>query len=125
GPALRRPTYLTEGHVACTPFEGALRLAGTMELSGLNHRLSAVRLDAISRAAATYLRDWPGRVERPWAGLRPMTPDGLPAIGPVPGCSGAWVATGHAMLGVTLAPATGEAIAALVTGELTPQTAEL
>ena len=46
-----------------------------------------------------------------------MTPDGLPVIGRVPRAPAVWVASGHAMLGVTLGPATGEALAAAITGD--------
>jgi D-amino-acid dehydrogenase len=49
-----------------------------------------------------------------WAGLRPATPDSLPLLGPVPGVPGLFVAAGHGMLGVTLAPATGLAMAGMV-----------
>ena len=49
-----------------------------------------------------------------WAGMRPTTPDDLPLIGTVPGFDHLYVATGHGMLGVTLAPATGAALAPLV-----------
>ena len=44
-------------------------------------------------------------------GLRPCTADGLPAIGQVPGTDNAYVATGHAMMGVTLGPGTAELVA--------------
>lgn len=111
---LRRPTYLAEARVACTPFAGALRLAGTMELSGLNERLSPTRLRALTHAGRHYLRDWPAVDAAGWAGLRPMAPDGLPIIGRAPRFDNLYLATGHAMLGVTLGPATGEAIAELV-----------
>jgi D-amino-acid dehydrogenase len=49
-----------------------------------------------------------------WCGLRPCTPDGLPIVGPVPGVDGLFVATGHAMLGLTLGPITGRLIAECV-----------
>ena len=49
-----------------------------------------------------------------WAGLRPATPDGLPLIGALPGLDGIYLATGHGMLGVTLAPATADLLAPLV-----------
>jgi D-amino-acid dehydrogenase len=54
-----------------------------------------------------------------------MLPDGLPALGPVPGHPGLHIATGHAMLGVTLGPTTGELVAPAVldgrpTAELAP-----
>lgn len=111
---ISRPLDLIEARVACTPFKGALRLAGTMELSGVNLRLEPARVAAIRRAGDRYLTDWRGADEQVWVGMRPLTPDGLPLIGPVPGHDNLYVATGHAMLGVTLAPATAEAIAQLM-----------
>jgi D-amino-acid dehydrogenase len=65
--------------------------------------------------AKRYLHDWrPGDDERRvtgWAGFRPSTPDGLPFVGEVPGARDVYVAAGHGMLGLTLAPATGELLA--------------
>jgi len=96
--------YLEEARVAWSPFEGSLRIGGTMEFSGLNHAPDRRRLEAIRVAAARYLREWPaGTGEREWAGLRPLTPDGLPVLGRLPGYDNAFAATGHGMLGMTLA----------------------
>jgi D-amino-acid dehydrogenase len=120
GPAtlLQRPLNLAEAHVGLSPFEGAVRVLGTMELSGINHRVRTRRLEALKRAPCAYLRDWqPGPIREEWCGPRPVTPDGLPFIGPLPGVANVLVAAGHAMLGITLAPATAEAVAALVVGE--------
>ena len=112
---VRRPLYLLESKVGVSPFEGALRLAGTLELGATDLRLSARRVGSIARAGREYLRGWtPGGTQRAWAGIRPLLPDGLPAIGPVPGQAGLHVATGHGMLGVTLAPATAEVLAPAV-----------
>ena len=115
GGAPHHPLYLTEIKVGVSPFDGAVRLAGTLELAGLNLDVDHRRVRALSRHAAEYvdgLRPARGAVE--WAGLRPITSDGLPVIGEVPGRPGLFVATGHHMLGVTLGPATGEALAPLV-----------
>ena len=117
------PIYLHETRVAVTPLAGLVRLSGTMEFSGLNARLAPTRIAAIARAGSTALRDWPADPTRAthWTGPRPMTPDGLPAIGLVPGWANLAVAAGHAMLGVTLAPATAETVADLLTtGEAPP-----
>jgi D-amino-acid dehydrogenase len=109
-----RALYLYESRVAVTPFNDSLRLAGTMEFSGLNTSLRPRRVAAIGAAARRYLQGWPAGIEgRPWAGMRPMTPDGLPVIGRI--ADNVSIASGHAMLGVTLGPATGEAIADLLT----------
>jgi D-amino-acid dehydrogenase len=114
---LRRPVDLLEARVACTPFDGAVRFAGTMELSGHNLRLDPARVAAMRRVAQRYLGGLPeGVSEAVWVGMRPMTPDGLPLLGRLPGLGNAWIATGHAMLGVTLAPATAVALADVMTG---------
>lgn len=116
-----RPLYLHETRVAITPLEGMIRLAGTMELSGLNHHVRPERVAAIARSAGWAIHGWPAETPtsgpgvRVWSGPRPMTPDGLPVIGWLPGYRNLIVASGHAMLGMTLAPATGEAIAEMVT----------
>ena len=111
----RHPLYLTEIKVGVSPFEGAVRLAGTLELAGLNLDVDRRRVGAIARHAAAYL-DTAGaeRGAVEWAGLRPIAADGLPVIGAVPGRPGLFVATGHHMLGVTLGPSTGEVLAPLV-----------
>lgn len=70
------------------------------------------RLAAICRAISPALA--PERIVAAQACWRPVTRDGLPLIGPVPGARGAFVATGHGVWGILLAPATGEAIADLV-----------
>jgi D-amino-acid dehydrogenase len=120
---VRRALYLHEARVAVTPLAGMTRLAGTMEFSGINDRIRPERIAAIARAGATALRGWPAdpAVARAGSGLRPMTPDGLPAIGLLKGYRNLAVAAGHAMLGVTLAPATGEAIAELLTTGRAPE----
>jgi len=65
-----------------------------------------------------------GATHTGWAGLRPATPDSLPFLGPVDGAPGLVVAVGHGMLGVTLAPATGNAVAEmLVTGRVSVELA--
>jgi D-amino-acid dehydrogenase len=115
GTAPRLALYLGEAKVGCSPFEGTVRLAGTLELAGLDLRIRRARLEAVARAPERYLRDWrPVDPELEWAGLRPLPADSLPLIGAVPGRRGLFVATGHGMLGITLAPATGAALAPLV-----------
>jgi D-amino-acid dehydrogenase len=119
--AVRHPLYLHETRVAITPLNGLIRLAGTMEFSGLNHHVRPERVAAVARSAGWAIDGWPqetpttGPGVRVWNGPRPMTPDGLPVIGWLPGYRNLAVASGHAMLGVTLATATGEAVADLIT----------
>lgn len=119
-PQLRigRPMYLEEARIALSPFRDGLRVAGTMELSGVNLHLDMRRVEAIRRGAHRYLHDWESGDETvTWVGMRPMLPDGLPAIGRAPGHDNLFVASGHAMLGVTLGPTTAAAIAAVMNNE--------
>ena len=87
-----------------------------MEFGGLDERISAVRLRAIRGRPAGYLRDWNPDAPSlaPSAGLRPMTPDGLPVIGRLRPFDHVYVASGHAMLGLTLAPRTGALVASMI-----------
>jgi D-amino-acid dehydrogenase len=111
--------YLYEARVGVTSFDGAIRFAGTMEFSGINTRLRPRRVEAIARSADRYLSGWPADAKgRAWAGMRPIAPDGLPVIGRIAG--NITVAAGHSMLGVTLAPVTGELVAASIAGADTP-----
>ena len=88
-----------------------MRIAGTFELPGRNLDVDRKRIGYILDDTLPFIRGWkpaPGEVEKQgWAGFRPATPDSLPLLGPIPGQSGLFVAAGHGMLGVTLAPATG------------------
>ncbi len=123
---LRSATNLSDAKVALTPFGDRLRLAGTMEFAGLDERVNDLRVQAILRAPGAYLRDWqpPSGSLRPQAGMRPMTPDGLPAIGRLPGTTNTYVSTGHGMLGVTLAAGSALALTELVVhGTRLPQLA--
>ncbi len=115
GARLAQPVHVSPARMGFTPFRGALRALGTMEFSGINQRLDGRRVAILERAMRRYLPgalQGTGRVD--WVGMRPVTPDGLPAIGWLPGLDNACVATGHQMLGVTLAPSTGHALAQLV-----------
>jgi D-amino-acid dehydrogenase len=101
-------SVLAETFVAVTPLERGLRLAGTIELSGLDLRISRDRLERLIGGARAYLRGIDGaEVASEWCGLRPLTADGLPAIGWAKGAEGVFIATGHAMMGFLLGPLTG------------------
>ena len=109
---LKAIVNLCDARVAVTPLDGSLRLCGTMEFGRLDAKINQARVDAIRRAAGRYFVGWPAPTSGPpWTGARPMTPDGMPIIGELPGNQNAWVATGHGMLGLTMGPATGRAIA--------------
>jgi D-amino-acid dehydrogenase len=112
------PVYMQEARVIATPFEDRLRLAGTLQLTGLDMRLDRVRVAATLNAGVRTLRGiHPGRVTEVWRGIRPCTPDGLPVIGRSARIGNVVFATGHAMKGLHLAPATGSLVADLVTGQ--------
>jgi D-amino-acid dehydrogenase len=92
--------------------DGFVRFAGTLEFSGVNHQIRRPRLEQLTSAAKRYLmgdQGWKPFSE--WCGLRPCLPDGLPAVGPVAACPGLYIATGHAMQGLTLGPITGKLMA--------------
>ena len=116
----RLPSILSEAHVAVTPMGASLRIGGTMEFAGLDRSVSVRRTQAIAAAAAQYfpaLRAQDIAQVRPWAGLRPCSPDGLPYIGRFARYSNLCVAAGHAMLGISLAPITGQLVAQVLAGE--------
>ena len=111
-PRLQIACVLNETAVFCTPLYTFVRFAGTMEFSGPNLVMRPARLRQLTEAGRLF---FPGLgTARPiseWCGLRPMSVDGLPIVGPLPGVDGLTVATGHGMLGLTLAPVTGRMIA--------------
>jgi D-amino-acid dehydrogenase len=101
-------SVLAETFVAVTPLGEGLRLAGTIELSGLDRRISRDRLERLMSGARSYLLGIErAEVVSEWCGLRPLTADGLPAIGWARGADGVFIATGHAMMGFLLGPLTG------------------
>ena len=115
--SIGRPLYLVESKVTVTPLQGALRVGGTMELSGINQRIDPKRVKALARAAQRFLpRVLEGDRVTEWVGMRPLTPDGLPVIGPLPAVSNVFVASGHQMLGMTLAPSSGKALVSRLLG---------
>lgn len=110
---LRTSLTLEDARVAVTPLNGLLRLAGTMEFGSRDDAVNDVRVEAIREAARRSFRDWgdePIGERPPWAGSRPMTPDGLPVIGGLGTAKNAYVNSGHSMLGLTLAPASAKAL---------------
>lgn len=94
-----------------------LRLAGTMEFGSTDDSVNEIRVEAIRRAGREAFHAWrDGEGERtPWAGSRPMTPDGLPVIGRLDSVANAYVNSGHSMLGLTLAPGSARLLAELMT----------
>lgn len=113
----------TEARLAVTPMNGSLRFGGTMELAGIDETINPRRIKGIVRAIPDY---FPAFQEsdfaeiQPWSGLRPCSPDGLPYIGRTQRWKNLTIAAGHAMMGLSLAPATGQIIASLLSNEPSP-----
>jgi D-amino-acid dehydrogenase len=116
------PTILCEAKVAVTPMEGFTRFAGTMEMAGINHNINPVRVNAIAEASASYynkLQITATEKVNAACGLRPCSPDGLPYIGKSLKYLNLSIATGHAMMGWSLGPATGKLISELISEKQT------
>ena len=116
---LTKSIIFTERRIAVTPMGDTLRFGGTMELSGINHEVRPERVRQIIDAVPYYFpefteSDFAG--VQPWHGLRPVSPDGLPYIGRFNRYSNLTTASGHAMLGLTLAPISGLLIAEVLAG---------
>jgi D-amino-acid dehydrogenase len=117
------PFILTEARVAVTPMGGRLRFGGTMEIAGLDESVNPARVRGIIKSVPRYLPDFrPADFEGlpVWRGLRPCSPDGLPYLGRFRRFTNLWVATGHAMMGLSLGPITGQLLAGMLSGEEPP-----
>lgn len=109
------PLIFPETRVAATPFRSGYRLGSTMEFAGYDETIDPKRLELLKEGARPFLREpWTEPIEERWYGWRPMTPDGLPVIDRSPRFKNVWIAAGHNMLGLSMAPATGRLIADLI-----------
>lgn len=111
------PAILTEARVAVTPMQGFTRFAGTMEIAGIHHKINPVRVEAIAKAAEKYYVNVSITEEEKAnaaCGLRPVSPDGKPYIGKSSKCENLTIATGHAMMGWSMGPATGKLISEVI-----------
>jgi len=120
GAKLARPVVFGEPHFAATPMEEGLRLAGTAEFSAPDAKPSMGRATMLLRLARRYLKQVNGEGAQAWMGIRPSFPDGLPAVGCVPGHPSLLYAFGHAHNGLTLSAVTSLCVAALIRGERPP-----
>lgn len=113
---LQVPAILCEARVALTPMRGKLRFGGTMEIAPANNTVNMKRVEGIVQSIGQYFENlnitMPDKNEV-WHGFRPCTPDGLPFIGYAKGTDNLLLAGGHAMMGLSLGPATGKLIAEL------------
>lgn len=111
------PAILAEAKVAVTPMNGFTRFAGTMEIAEINHNINKVRVEAISNAATRYYPEihlTTQEKEGVACGLRPVSPDGLPYIGKSSKCKNLTIATGHAMMGLSMGTATGMLVSEII-----------
>jgi D-amino-acid dehydrogenase len=117
------PALLSDANVAVTPLgNGLTQFGGGMELGYGDMKIRRARVDQIIKAVGEFYPSEKGieiKDEQIWQGHRPCSFDGLPFIGKVPAYSNVFVGTGHSMMGVTLAPATGQLLSELISGEKT------
>lgn len=113
-------SILCEAKVAVTPMGQSLRFGGTMEIAGIDQSINRRRVEGILNAIPRYFPEFEGcdlTAEPVWSGLRPCPPDGLPYVGRCQAHRNVCIAAGHGMLGLSLAPVTGETVAAIVSGD--------
>ncbi len=116
------PAILAEAKVAVTPMNGFTRFAGTMEIAGINQRIRKARVEAIANAVSKYYPEISISTEEKAdaaSGLRPVSPDGLPYIGKSNKCQNLTIATGHAMMGWSMAAATGKLVSQIISEKKT------
>lgn len=114
---ITRPAILAEAKIAVTPMNGFTRFAGTMEIAGINTDINPVRVEAIANAVSKFYPDINITEEEKSlvaSGLRPVSADGLPYIGKSLKCSNLTIATGHAMMGWSMATATGKLVSEII-----------
>ncbi|MFT5885990.1 MAG: D-amino-acid dehydrogenase [Arcticibacterium sp.] len=118
GKRIFHPSILCEAKVAVTPFkDDSVRFAGTMEFSGINDKIERKRVKAIAEAGRRFYQGsdiLSPETKDVWYGLRPCSPDGLPYIGRSATFRNLTVATGHAMLGISLGTGTGQKVAEII-----------
>lgn len=117
----RIPSIFLEARVAVTPMGQSLRFGGTMEITGIDHRINMNRVRGIVESIPRYYPEM--KIELPkestvWHGLRPCSPDGLPYIGRTQ-VKNLILATGHSMMGISLGPASGKLVCELIQHEKT------
>jgi D-amino-acid dehydrogenase len=112
--SVSHPTLLQDAHVALTPYANHTRIAGNFLLGNNRSVVPQYRLDDIDSSVRKTYPGWKfpePASNRSWSGNRPVSPDGLPMIGKSSVYKNLSVSTGHAMMGISLAPASGSIIA--------------
>lgn len=116
------PAILLEAKMAVTPMQGFTRFAGTMEFSGINAVIRKERVLAVANGATKFypeLKITEKEIAEAKTGMRPVSPDGLPYIGRSKSLKNLTFATGHAMMGWSLGPATGKLVSEIIDGKPT------
>jgi D-amino-acid dehydrogenase len=114
----QRTLLLGEHHVAVTPIDDELRLSAWFQLNNFDTTPTLERIERLEALARKRVRfDSTLVVRQRWAGLRPVTPDGVPIIGTSTRWRNVTIAAGHGMIGLTLGPGTGRVVAQLACGE--------
>ncbi|MCX6057858.1 MAG: FAD-dependent oxidoreductase [Chloroflexi bacterium] len=117
-PMPRQALILGERRIAVSPLGNLLRFTGRLEVGNYSLTPNPVWIQRIENSVREYIvLDEKLDIKETWAGLRPVTPDGMPIIGRSSRCKNFIVATGHAMLGLSLGPGTGQVVAELVNGQ--------
>ena len=112
----RIPIMSGEGKFFLTPMETGLRVAGTVELAGLNAQPNYKRADDLLQRAKMIVPEVQWKQTSKWMGHRPSLPDSKPVIGRAPNVPNALFAFGHGHVGLTAAAPTAEIIADLAMG---------
>lgn len=120
---IRYPAILVDGRCAISPWKHILRIGGTMEFSGINHKVLIKRMEGIYNSIKLFYPglkiDFPPK-DKIWTGLRPVTPDGLPYLGKAPDFDNLLISGGNAMLGISEGAAAGQIISDIIENRSTP-----
>jgi D-amino-acid dehydrogenase len=113
----RVPVGDDDFHAVVVPLEKVIRVAGTAEFTGYDLSLSEVRIGNLVKLVRQVLPTWAldPATAKPWCGLRPMSADGVPIIGPTP-IGNLWINTGHGPLGWTMSAGSGQLLSDLLSG---------
>ncbi|MDD2921050.1 MAG: FAD-dependent oxidoreductase [Anaerolineales bacterium] len=116
----RHALILGERRIAVSPMGDLLRFTGRLEVGNYSMTPNPLWIQRLENSVREYIAlDEKLDIKETWAGLRPVTPDGAPIIGRAPRYENLILATGHAMLGLSLGPGTGQVVAELVNGKET------
>ena len=101
--------------IAITRLGNRIRVGGMAEISGYTNDLIPARRRTLEHSVMSLFPAGDASKASFWSGLRPMTPDGTPLIGPT-GIAGLYLNTGHGTLGWTMSSGSARIIADLVSG---------